>query len=94
MASLFIQERMSANHMEHVPGTALKEPEELTIQDFVPTKHEDDYLFDGLVHFFAHRLIVRHPLVFKSLKSCIKASYFLIISSDNAIKLNANFHNK
>ena len=36
MASLLIQERISANHMEHVPGRALKDPESLSIQDFVP----------------------------------------------------------
>ena len=79
MASLFIQERMSAKHMENVPGSALREPDELTIQEFVPTKHKDDYLFDDLVHYFANRLIVRHPLVFKYLKTCIEVSYCLRI---------------
>ena len=40
MASIFIQERISANHMEHSPGSALKEADEMAIEDFVPTQHE------------------------------------------------------
>ena len=72
MASLLIQERISANHMEHVPGRALKDPESLSIQDFVPSEKEKDYLFSSLVHYYTFRLVSRHPLVFKAINSCIK----------------------
>ena len=76
MASIFIQERISANHMDHSPGSALKEADEMAIEDFVPTQHEKDYLFDGLVHYYASRVTVRHPQVFNSLNSCVKASLY------------------
>ena len=76
MASIFIQERISANHMEHSPGSALKEADEMAIEDFVPTQHEKTYLFGGLVHYYASRLTFRHPKVFNSLNSCIKASLY------------------
>ena len=72
MASLWIQERVLANHMDHKPGQALKEPTHLSIQDFVPSQPEEDYFFTSLVHYYASRLTSRHPLVFKSLNSCIK----------------------
>ena len=65
MASLFIQERISANNMEHQSGCALKEPDELSIEDFVPNQHEKEYMFDGLVHYYSNRLTTRHPLLFK-----------------------------
>ena len=80
MASLFVQERISANHMEHISGSALREPDSLSIQDFVPTQQEEDYIFDGLVHYYANRLTVRHPLVFKSLKMSMKARLDLYYS--------------
>ena len=75
MASLWIQERISANHMEHKPGESLKEPFNLSIQDFIPSQKEEDYLFSGLVHYYAHRLTKRHPLVFKSLNSSMEVKY-------------------
>ena len=49
MASMMIKERISGNHMDHVPGRALKDAETLSIQDFVPSKPEKDYLFSSLV---------------------------------------------
>ena len=61
-------------------GSALREPDSLSIQDFVPTQQEEDYIFDGLVHYYANRLTVRHPLVFKSLKMSMKASLDLYYS--------------
>ena len=72
MSSLWIKERVSANHMDHLPGRPLKDPGLLCIQDFVPTSQEKDYLFSSLVPYYASRLIERHPEVFKSLNSCIK----------------------
>ena len=80
MASIWIQERISGNHMKHHPGEGLKEPGSLSIQDFVPSSQEEDYLFTSLVYYYAHRLTQRHPLLFKSLKTSMKASlgYFKI----------------
>ena len=75
MASLWIEERISANHMDHMSGSSLKDPTNLTIQDFVPSQPEKDYLFTSLIHYYASRLTVRHPLVFKSLNSCIQVIY-------------------
>ena len=72
MASLWIQERVLANHMDHKPGQPLKEPTNLSIQDFVPSQLEENYIFTSLVHYYASRLTSRHPLVFKSLNSSIK----------------------
>ena len=74
MASLWIQERISAEHMRHTRGQALKEPENLNIQDFVPSQLEENFIFTGLVHYYSHRLVTRHPFVFKSLASCIKVT--------------------
>ena len=77
MASLWIKERISANHMEHTPGLALKKPSELNIQDFVHSEGEENYLFTGLVHYYASRLTERHPYLFKALKSSVKVrGYF------------------
>ena len=77
MASLWIKERISANHMEHTPGLALKKPSELNIQDFVPSEGEENYLFTGLVHYYASRLTERHPHLFKALNSSVKVrGYF------------------
>ena len=72
MASLWIQERVNASHMRHEPGKALKQAEELNIQDFVPSLPELNYVFTSLVHYQAKRLITRHPEMFKSSNSCIK----------------------
>ena len=75
MASLWIQERISGNHMKHSPGEPLKDPASLSIQDFVPSQEEENYLFTSLVHYYASRLTYRHPKVFKTLNSSIKASF-------------------
>ena len=72
MASLWIQDRISANHMEHREGVALKAIENLSVKDFIPSETEKDYIFIALVHFFTYRLLQRHPLLFKSLATCIK----------------------
>ena len=61
MASLWIMERINASHMKHVPGEALKKPQELSIQDFIPTLQELNYAFTSLVHYYTKRLTVRHP---------------------------------
>ena len=71
MASLWIKDRISANHMEH-KGDSLKSAENLNIKDFVPTDKEKDYVFLSLVSFFSHRLVERHPVLFESIARCIK----------------------
>ena len=53
MASLWIQERVNASHMKHEPGKALKQAEDLNIQDFVPSLPELNYVFTSLVHYQA-----------------------------------------
>ena len=72
MASLWIQERVNASHMKHEPGKALKQAEDLNIQDFVPSLPELNYIFTSLVHYHAKRLITRHPEMYKSSNSCTK----------------------
>ena len=71
MASLWIKDRITANHMEH-QGESLKSAENLNIRDFVPNDKEKDYVFLSLVRYFSHRLVQRHPLLFKSIALCIK----------------------
>ena len=71
MASMWIKDRISANHMEH-SGVALKDPENLNIKDFVTSEKERDYIFIALVHFFSSRLVVRHPILYKSIAKYIK----------------------
>ena len=73
MASLWIKDRISANHMEH-DGVSLKSPDNLNIKDFVPTSKERDYVFVSLVRYFAYRLVQRHPNLFKAIARCIKSS--------------------
>ena len=72
MSSLMIKDRINSDHMEHNEGVALKDIEHLSIKDFVPSDKEKDYIFSGLVHYFSHRLVERHPLVFQSIAKCIK----------------------
>ena len=74
MASMWILERINANHMSHIPGHPLKDPSELSIEDFVPSIKEKDYIFSSLVYYFASRLVERYPEMFKSLNSSIKAN--------------------
>ena len=76
MVSLLIQERISANHMEHKTGSALKDPEGLKMEDFIPNSYEKSYILDSLVHYYSYRLVTRHPEVFKSIKSVVKVLYF------------------
>ena len=72
MASIWLQERVSANHMEHSSGKPLKQPIDLAIQDFVPTSEEKNYIFTSLTYYYASRLVDRHPQVYKSMNSAIK----------------------
>ena len=65
MASLWIKDRINANHMQHIEGMALKD--HLSIKDFVASDKEKDFIFSALVFYFSHRLVERHPMVFKSL---------------------------
>ena len=69
-----IKDRIDANHMDHVPGRALKEAEDLRIEDFVPNSAEKDYLFSSHVHYFAEVVVRRYPEMFKSLKSSIRVN--------------------
>ena len=75
MASLWIKERADLNHMKHQPGCAVKQASDLSIADFVPTQKEKDYVFIGLVRYFAFRLLHRHPKVFKSINSSVKVNH-------------------
>ena len=70
MASLWIQDRINANHMQHNEGMALKDY--LSIKDFVPSDKEKDYIFSALVHYFSHRLVERHPLLYKSIAKSVR----------------------
>ena len=72
MASLFIQDRIDANHMENREGVAVKDADNLSIKDMVPSEKELDYVFRALVAYYSHRLVSRHPTLFKSLAGCIR----------------------
>ena len=72
MLSMWIKDRINANHMEHIEGKGLKEIEALCIEDFIPTLQEKEYLFASHVHYFSYVLVQRFPEMFKSLNSSIK----------------------
>ena len=72
MASLWVKDRISANHMEHRSGIPLKDVSSLSIKDMVPSDPEKDYIFTALVFYFSYRLMQRHPDLFKAISSCIK----------------------
>ena len=74
MASLWIQDRIDSNHMDHSEGVAVKDVENLSIKDMVPSEKEKDYIFMAMVHYFSYRLVERHPVLFKSLNRCIKSN--------------------
>jgi hypothetical protein len=74
MASMWIRDRIDANHMEHREGVALKGAENLSIKDLIPSEKEKDYIFIALIDYFSYRLVQRHPLLFKSISGCIKQS--------------------
>ena len=71
MASLFIKDRINANHMDG--GAPVKLPDDLKIEDFVPSQTEKDYIFQSLVHYFSSRVTERYPNMFKSVKPHIKS---------------------
>lgn len=72
MESLLIQDRINVNHMDS--GEPLKRPCDLKIEDFIPSQIEKDYVFQGLVHYFASRLTIRYPNAFKSINSHIRSN--------------------
>ena len=71
MTSIHMEERISANHMEH-SGKAFKSPDELKLEDFIPGKDEMELLFCSLIPMYSHVLLERYPLLYKSLKGAIK----------------------
>ena len=71
MSSLWIQNRINSNHMDH-SGAPLKDVENLSLKDMIPNAKEIDYVFMSLVHLFSHRLVERHPLLFKAISRCIR----------------------
>ena len=75
MASLWVKERIEVNNMVHVQGHTTKEAAELSIQDFVPSQPEMDYVFLGLIHYYSSRLVSRHPEIFKSINSSIELNH-------------------
>ena len=58
--------------MENTEGVTLKDVENLTIQDFIPSEKEKAYVFQNLVFYFAYRLVHRHPSLFQSIARCIR----------------------
>ena len=72
MASLAVEERISTAHMDHQPGVSVKDPDDLAIQDFIPSAYEKSYLLDSLVSYYSYRLVERHPIVFKCIKPHVK----------------------
>ena len=76
---MWIKERIDTNHMKHNVGEALKKPEELTIQDFLPTQPENDYIFTSLVCYYSHSVVTRHPKVFNSINKGIQVRSFSIL---------------
>ena len=74
MASLWIEDRIDANHMEHREGESLKNIDSLSIKDMVPTEKEKNYVFRALISYYSYRLVQRHPLLYQSIVRCIKPS--------------------
>ena len=72
MASLWIRDRISANHMDNTRGTSVKHVDDLAIKDMIPSEEEKDYVFINLVSYFSYRLIQRHPQIYKSIASSIR----------------------
>ena len=68
----WIKDRIDVNHMTHEEGISSKNVDDLAIKDFVPTHREKDYVFQSMISYFSHRLVVRHPLMYKSLVHSIK----------------------
>ena len=71
MASLWIRDRINANHMQH-EGFALKDIDGLSIKDMLPSEKEKDYIFGALVYFYSYRLVQRHPTMFQSISKYIR----------------------
>ena len=73
MASLWIQERINVNHMQH-RGEPLKSVDNLKISDYTPSAKELDYVFISLVFYFSFCLVKRHPNIFKSIAKLMEKS--------------------
>ena len=71
MSSLWIQDRINSNHMDH-RGVPVKDVDCLSIKDMVPSDKEKDYIFMALIKYLSYRLVSRHPHLFKSVNKCIK----------------------
>ena len=70
MASIFIKDRIDANHM--LTNEPVKNSADLKIEDFVPTQTEKNYILQSMVYYFSHRLVHRYPQAFKHINSVIK----------------------
>ena len=64
--------RINANHMDNTKDSSVKRVEDLSIKDMIASDKEKDYIFINLVSYFAHRLVKRHPHIYKSISTCIK----------------------
>ena len=71
MASLWIKDRIDSNHMDHKEGIALKDVENLSIKDMVPSDEEKSYVFRSPISYYSHRLVQRHPRLFRSINGSI-----------------------
>ena len=63
--------RINANHMDNTKGSSVRSVEDLSIKDMIASDKEKDYIFINLVSYFAHRLVTRHPHIYKSISTCI-----------------------
>ena len=72
MASVWIRDRINANHLDNRKGTTVKDVEDLSLQDMIPTKKEKDYVFRNLISYFSYRLVQRHPKMYKSINKSIR----------------------
>lgn len=97
MASIWIQDRINANHMQNIEGIALKDIENLSILDFVPSEKEKNYIFRSLVHYFSYRLVQRHPNLFKSIAKHVsqaKPHQFQEAMNKKSVELTGNLFTK
>ena len=72
MGSVWIRDRINANHLDNRKGTTVKDVEDLSLQDMIPTKKEKDYVFRSLISYFSYRLVQRHPKMYKSINKSIR----------------------
>ena len=72
VASMIMKDRINSNHMSHNEGIAVKDVDELHVNDFIPSVKELDYVLVAMIHNFSSKLIRRHPKMFSSIASKIK----------------------